>query len=475
MAPKRVLVRPAAKGAALRRPAARVRPPRAGVAAPMKKLRDVSAADLSKLSYIRLKDAGYYGRQIEAAGLVKSVQMEGGRMVLEVQITGTQDEDFLKEMSGRKGRKAVVHVCEAACPHDITGANYLHGIDFEEIRLEDKAWYSNLQETGREEHDELEALRAEAEKGDGGEAPLPKEKKEKKRRRKEEEKEKKNEKSSQDEEVEPGKKKLAVVFGDTALDPDPKVRGKWIKKARRAGKSKKKKKKKKKSQSETGGTDEDDSSYSDSSSPAGSGLFDSERRMKTIWRRYPGALTSAAVGEARDCLLTTAGTLWDIDKTQIPPLLTHYGRSNILPHMSPAMAQECLTLCVSVDFLLQGRIAACADLLSQRIKALEAMSRGSSWQIARQMELVRLDSHGITDEAEAYQAAKRAREEARLRAATGRGTGSNDGYHGGGGQGRGGKGKNGKGNNNKGRTDDGGRGKQDSGKDDKGRWGKKDK
>lgn len=99
-------------------------------------------------------------------------------------------------------------------------------------------------------------------------------------------------------------------------------------------------------------------------------------------------------------------------------------------------------------------------MASQRLKALEALSRGTHWSIARQHELVRTDSGGMAGDEEALTAAKQARAEERLKGMVGRppmGRGSD--YGQGGGQ----KGKKGKA-GGKGKQEDGPRGKGGEGK-----------
>ena len=64
--------------------------------------------------------------------------------------------------------------------------------------------------------------------------------------------------------------------------------------------------------------------------------------------------------------------------------------------MSPAMLQEALTISTCLDGLLQGRAAGVCDVLAQRLKSLETVSRGTHWSIGRQLELVRADATGMT-------------------------------------------------------------------------------
>ena len=143
-----------------------------------------------------------------------------------------------------------------------------------------------------------------------------------------------------------------------------------------------------------------------------------------------------------------------------------------MPLMGPAVQQECLTLCTALDFFSQGKIAGGMDLLSQRLKALEAIARGGHWTVARQHELVSIEHQGISEEGEAWAAARRAREQERLknlvsRAATTKGVD----YSQGGGKTRKGKEKG----TGKGGPSDGGKSKSSGGGKEEGKasWQKK--
>ena len=431
----------------------------------------VELPDLLRLGDIWLKDATYYGRAIEVAGKILSFGMEGGKVMLDVKVSGTKDDEFLKEMSGRRDRMARVHLCERFCPEAVTGATLLHARLYKVVEKDKEAWMTNLEGVlpAEAEDDELARLREAAKEANRGETGSPKEKtsKKEKKRKEKEKQDAEDKKKPLKKESSVGRKALAGVFGGTALDPDPLVRAKILKKAKRVGQAKKKKKKK---SSGSGGSDEESTSSSSSSTTIalGGGLFESEGTLKAIWKRYPGALTASAISEAREALLTTAGTIWEVDTAQLPPLLTQYGRANALPVMTPAMSQEALTLCMCVDLLLRGEVASCADVLSQRVKCLEAIARGSHWQVGRQLELVRAEPQTITEDSEALAAARRAREEAKLKALTNRAPGS-----GGGGENtpKGKKGKDAKG-QGKNRFDDQGRGKG-KGRKDEGQEGQK--
>ena len=134
------------------------------------------------------------------------------------------------------------------------------------------------------------------------------------------------------------------------------------------------------------------------------GLFCEETRLKRLWRQYPGVLSAQALSEMKNSLMTSSGTMWSIEKTALPPLCTHFARTQLMHNMA------IVALCTAMDQLIQGRVAAGLDVLAQRLKATEAISGGAHWSMARQMELCRVENTGISEEGEALAAAKRTRE-----------------------------------------------------------------
>ena len=478
MAPKRRMARPAAVVPERKRPARKVAdPPAQKVTTPFKKLSEVEVPMILKLGDIWWKDAQYYHRPVEVAGrIVKLTTSESGQILLDFRVSGTKDDGLLREVSGRAGRLAVVHLCEPSCPETTTGEAFIHGRLFKEIDKTAEGWFTNMEGIEvEEEEDQLEKLRKALEEAKKREAKSPKreDKKAKRKERKSKEGEEPGERKEAKgrEDLEVGQKDLDLVYGGTAMDPDEETRTRKLKKARKLGTSKKKKKKK----SDSGKSGSSSGSSSSTSLSGGRGLFENERTMKNIWKKVPGALPAAALGEAREHLVTSAGTMWSVERGPLPPIFTQYGRTNLMPLMSPAMSQETLTLCVGLDYLVQGKVAGCADLLAQRLKSLESTSRsrGAHWQVSRQLELVRSELHGMTDEQEALEATKRARAEQRLRNLTGSAPqgGRDDRKYGA----EGGKAK---GKTNKGpgkqRSDETGKGRDGGKKDDKGGWQKRD-
>ena len=484
MAPKRRMARPAAaKAVPRRRPAANV--PRVSEVA--KPLTGVGLADVAGLGLVKLPNAVYYHRPVVLAGEFKGVKVEAGEAFGEMEVTGTKDDELLRVLSGQRGKKMRVHFCTGACHDTLTGDTLVHGKDFVQVKTGQEDWYENLKEVverTEKEVDELEKLRKEAER-QANEAEDGKEKEktkaEKKKDKKEKQKEKKKEKASSSkkkrkieedtddssEVLEVGQKALKALFEGTGLDPSLKRRSKVLKRARRVGKSKKKKKKKE--EGEEGSEDTPSGSSSSSSSTtdvmAEGGLFDTGKKIKVMAAKYPGALTCNSLNEARQVLLTSSGTTWQLDRKQLPPLFTQYVRQQLATSMGAPMLQEALTLAFAVDSLLQGRPAFCCDLLSQRLKSLETSARGAHWSVGRQHELLN-NQQGLLEDAENLEAAKKAREEERLKALMGRNSGK--GRDADGGKSR--KGKDNKG-SNKGNQDGGGKGRYDGRKGDKsGGW-----
>lgn len=476
-----------AKAGLLRRPAARLRPRRRPAAREgeeaeeaeenqRKAFADLKPHDLVKLGPILLREAVYYGRKVQVAGAIADVRLQGGQLYADLKVSGTQDEELLRILSGKKSRLATLHVCERDCGQLMTEEALIHSKTFEATDLRASPWMTNLKEAGEpgEETDEMVKLR-EAQRGEErGDRKIEESKKKEKKRRREDKKgeEGRETKSPKGEEevAEVGQKELKAVYENTGMDPDVKRRTRLMKKAQKLSRARRKKKKKKEDRSTSSVSGSSGSTSSTGSSPGSSGLFSEETRLKQLWKRYPGVLSAQAISEMKSSLMTGAGTMWSLDRSTLPPLCTHYGRTQLMPHLSIVVQQETLTLCTAMDQLIQGKVASGLDVLAQRLKAIEAMSRGGHWSMARQMELCRVDGTGISEEGESPAAARRAKEEERLRNLMARPSGSKGGDFS---QGKTRKGKEkgtGKGGANEGNKGKGGQGGRE---DNKGAWQKK--
>ena len=391
-----------------------------------KQLHQLSLEELQGLGAVCIGEARYYGRLVQVAGRVTGAYLDGGDMFLELVATGTKDDELLRVLSGMDKKRMSVHVCKDDCPGSLTDPLLAHGRTVTEVDLKRLPWFTNLQAVGPEPvdktPDELAALRAmhEQSRAEEKEPDVKPTKKDKKKKREEEAPPEEGRRSKSPKEaaeaLEVGQKSLSSVFSHTGLDPDPVRRKRILKKAKKLGKAQKKKKKKKGS-SESKAASSSSSSTSSSSSDADSGIFGEDTKLMKIWRKCPGALSSGAVREARQGLLTQAGTLWNVSTAEVPAILTQYCRQQVLhgSNISPAMTQEILTLSQTADYMLQGKIAAALDIVCQRIKSLETISNGAHWSTGRQLELIKSDRFSMSEGSEALGAAKRAREEEKLR------------------------------------------------------------
>lgn len=418
MAPKvRALRRPAMAGAVMRRPAHRGGAAEEREEPPVrtKKFADMDARELVKLQAICLPAATYYGRKLALAGKVQGVRSETGEWYLDLLATGTKDEELLRSLSGRREKLVTVHLCGDGCTQQLTDELLVHAPTFEESSLNEEAWMTNLQEVRSDEVrlDEMRDLRLEQERMEKEKDDRDRraEKKEDKKKRKETRDEGRTSKSprKEDEELEVGQKGLEDVFKDTGMDPNPKRRAKVLKKARQvAKKGKKGKKKKEKASSSSSKVSSSTSSSSSEMEVGETGIFEDDKRLTAVWRKCPGALSARSIQEIKRNLLTAAGTTWDMNKTALPPVYTQYCRQVVMPGMGASLQQEVVTVAQCLDHLAQGRVAACMDILNQRLKSLEALGKGGHWTLCP-------EEGGMTEEQEKISAARQAREEERLR------------------------------------------------------------
>ena len=128
--------------------------------------------------------------------------------------------------------------------------------------------------------------------------------------------------------------------------------------------------------------------------------------MHRISKKIPGALTRHALEEISRLLVEALG---DEKGEQLRALFLKYGRLHLFTknqNISPGQKGEVLTLVHGLDRLVQRDFLGCADLLVQRLKAIELVLNGASWQVAQNIEIVPLDQERISSVAEAQEAAK---------------------------------------------------------------------
>ena len=108
-----------------------------------------------------------------------------------------------------------------------------------------------------------------------------------------------------------GKKDTSLVFSGTGLDPDPDMRKRVIKVAKKLRRKIKKRKRRSSSSASTSGST---SSTSSSGVVVDAELFDGQRENHRLWKRTPGALALGTILEVQQSLLTRQGVQPDVHR-----------------------------------------------------------------------------------------------------------------------------------------------------------------
>eukprot|EP00438_Fugacium_kawagutii_P001216 Skav223412 [mRNA] locus=scaffold350:144601:146855:- [translate_table: standard] len=385
----------------------------------------------------------YWGGDCNLSGILAKMRIVGDRKAeVEVRPEGTENEALLRWITGNPGYPVKAHLCGSSCPSRVDASGMIHVSKMRQRKPDgDEGWMSNL----RTPDDELARLRAAEEElrpqdivgvdpKDGKDKKEKKEKKDKSSKKKKSsdsssgsKKKKKKKKRKQGDRVE-GQKSLEAVYKNTGLGPSPKVR----KRIRRRVRRRLKKKKDSSSSSSSSSRDNKGEVASPSwDSQDSDGVFEESHKIRLIASRAPGVLTATTIKEMQKQLLTAQGTISDLDSSSIPSIALQYHRQKMEAKLSGGAARECLTLSWGLDLLLAGKVASCADALSQRIKSLELAANGSSWQVAQRIEVVPPERGQLSSRTEANVAAKENQEElkARLLDRGGKGKGRGDGAY----------------------------------------------
>lgn len=400
----------------------------------------VDPSELLTCGKVWCTEVVYWKEKTQCAGVFKSLRFEEGEGWMELQVAGTTSEHLLKHLSGVAGGRIRGHLCPEGCAQEISADDILHLVKVKKVKKvkagEEEDWMKNLLAAGGDQRDELEALRREARLGGGasslreagdGAAQDKKAKKEKKKAKEKKAEEKRPRSPSQGGQKRKGGRDLGVILGGSGLDPDPRKRKRYLKKAKKLMRRHKRKKKSSNSSSSSSERGSSRSSSSFSSMGGASEVFGQTRMAKRLAGRFPGVLTACSLAAIQEQLLTTQGQLWEIDKREIPPLFLQYFRSNLASRMTPAMRREALHLSVCLDLGLQGRIPEMLDVLEQRLKALESQTAGKHWTVTTQFELVPEEQGSVATSQETEAAMKEAREAGKLRTQASRAFGTSTG------------------------------------------------
>ena len=398
--------------------------------------------DVEKLAIEDLLGSGllvieglYWEAPVVIAGRGEGLDTEDSGRYLVLQVEGTKSEVILHNLSGKRQKRLRVHLCGKTCEHRVWKEDVVHLVKVRKWEKEAEAWMSNMKDVRMErgnapEEDELQALREEAREV----TPPGREKKKKRKKsrskspktgkdRKKEEKKEKKKASSKSVRVK-AKKGLEEVLGNTGLDPDPDIRRKLIKKARKLAEGKKTKKKKKSKKDEKAssgeeGAESEDSDSEESTTTEEKGLeqeelFGSVTSVKRISQEYPGVLTSSWIGDCQQYLLDAHGQIWNKEEGPVQPLAVAFYRNQMHGRMSGPMGREYLTIAYMIDLALQGRTAESIDIGAQRLKSLMSTHTGIHFSIAQKLEIVPAERTLPASLTETQEAARAAREEERV-------------------------------------------------------------
>lgn len=357
----------------------------------------------------------YWEEKVKVAGLVDHVSFNGEVTTLWLDLRGSQSEALVKWRGLHPKKLLEVDLCRPGCLQQ-SKDGLLHA---QKIRVwlpeVEEAWMTNLEGMDRGDKDELEALRRRA--GGLEEPPgvAPKvgeaipdgssSEGDRKKKKKRSGKKKKKEKVRAQ-----GSKPLKDLFEKTGLDPDPILRKKLLKQAKKIAR----KRNRRSSSSGSSSSSSEDSSIGEAGT---SGIFGHEVRVMSVWNKTPGCLTQVTLDHMQRALVQQTGQPWELDRGSLPPVFSQYWRSVLDARASRPMSREMQTLSYVLDLLLQGRAAAACDVATQRLKSLEQTSTGGDFRISQRQELVPAEMASMSSTVETLEASRLQREEVKARAA----------------------------------------------------------
>eukprot|EP00438_Fugacium_kawagutii_P000699 Skav220040 [mRNA] locus=scaffold2981:259455:271618:+ [translate_table: standard] len=364
----------------------------------------------------------YWDSEVSVCGFPRGLHQEGEEYYVKLEVEGTQSEDILRYVTGRRDRQIWIHLCEKPCSARVWKDGIIHVESTRKVKGPEEDWMSNVAKIApghvEEEVDELVRLREEAEAAPAlGVTPAGREEAVKKKEK--ENKKKKEKKTKEASEKKPkGKKGLEEVYGGTGMDPSPSKRRSVKRAARKVAKSHKKKKKKKggsSSSSRSGSSSAGSESRSKESKSDLEGreedLFGESSLVRKLSKRYPGVLTADWVKGTQEYLMDAQGQMWTAHQGELPPVGVHYFRSHVSQKMSGPMAREYLSLVYTLDLMLQGHMAQAADVITQRLKSLQASNSGIHYTVAPRLELLPHDRQAPASLEETQEAARAVRQE----------------------------------------------------------------
>ena len=359
--------------------------------------------------WIKATSATYFQQPADAAGRVVREHLESGERELLIELSGTQNEEVLKQATAQDPRPAVFrwHLCGSTCTGLRSNPDLLH---VQKLKKVDEkvgtTWETNLedsQETGllRAEHEQWKTEKKadkdkKKKKKDGSSSEKEKDKEKGKKKSKEKEKKKKkkdkkeetsssgkttSESSKKKKKKRIGGKAIArkgqkACYAGTGMDPDYAVRRKLTKKVRRSLK---------KSRDLSSGSDS--KSDTDEEEDDTQTVLSDRNKIQRIHSMAPGLLSALTLGGMKPHITSLGGSHWDDEEHDLPPIVAQYHRHFMAAKLTGSMSREATTLAWLSDLLVQGRVAEALDCSLQRLKAIEMISTGVNWSQALKIEI----------------------------------------------------------------------------------------
>ena len=125
-------------------------------------------------------------------------------------------------------------------------------------------------------------------------------------------------------------------------------------------------------------------------------------RLVQYSKKTPGRLASRLlIKMQQEGALGAVGAGVDETGEMTPPAATHYLMTVMIPQLGNKLnlrsQRELKTLCAALDLLAKKQPAHAADLLGQRVKALEKASHDGSWTAAQFLELLSPEAGGLLE------------------------------------------------------------------------------
>ena len=138
-------------------------------------------------------------------------------------------------------------------------------------------------------------------------------------------------------------------------------------------------------------------------------------------QKRPGRLASRLLVKMQELLARDTGTPINLlaSENMTPATATGYLLTVLIPthkdKLGVRLLREMRTVAMALDYVATGRQEAAADLLAQRMKALELQLVDGGWQRAQYLELIQPEGASLAEQEEQRMAAREQATEAKLR------------------------------------------------------------